>query len=228
MLLVNGLRVGIGLVLRVPGAIILQRDQFPVGSRDAPVLRPVAVLRVRILVVVVAKVQDCIEVRPAGQAGIGVEVALRQVRARHHAEADTRHVFPRQRPGSSNGGLLAIGLEAVVIRRRRLEAAGVELHREVARRAGLDFTAGNGGGELRIARQLPRHRLGAARAARRDPRAQDDSIVQRITARHAVPEHRVGHLCERIDRSHQRQRAKRRAAALEEASPGNRAHGRSL
>jgi hypothetical protein len=138
--------------------------------------------------------QDGIEIEAIGEARVGIEVALRKVRARHDAEAHTRHVLPRQRFRAPDRRLLAAGLKAVVIGRGRLEPARIELHGEVAGRAGFDVAARHGVREFRIASDLPPNGFGRRRSARRDARPEDHAIRQRVAARHAVAEDRIGDL----------------------------------
>jgi hypothetical protein len=87
VLTMNRLGVGIGLVLRVPGAVVGKGQNLRVGNRDAPDSRAVTESSVLVLVDVVAEVQDRVEIRAIRERRVGVVLAARVVGTGHLAEA---------------------------------------------------------------------------------------------------------------------------------------------
>ena len=218
------LRVGIGLVLGVPFAVILQRDHLLVGRRNAPERSAITISLVRILVDVVTKVQNRVEIGSPREAGIGVEVSLGQVRARHHAQPQSAHAFARQRARATDRGTRAQRFKTVVIGSACREARHIDLHGEVAGGASPRLTARDHLAEFRIARDLPRHRHFASRRRGRHSGPQDDAIGQRVATGHAMPEYRIGGLRKRGG-ANQREGAQRYAAGGQEIAARNSAHG---
>ena len=90
-------------------------------------------------------------------------------------------------------------------------------------RAGLSLAARDDARELRVRRDRPAHRHGIAGGA--DARPQDDAVVERIAARHAMTEHAVGVLgCLDPGAADDRQRGCRGRADREELPSGDPAH----
>ena len=89
------LQVRVGSVLGVAGAVIVEGDDLAIGLRDPPETRAVTVANVRVLVDIVAEVQDGIEVGAVGNAAIRIEVAGRKVGARGDRETNLRDVRGR-------------------------------------------------------------------------------------------------------------------------------------
>ncbi len=84
VLLVRGLKIGVEAVVLVAAPVVFEREDL-VRRIHRAVL---AILAVPILVDVIAQVQHEIEVRLFGDMAIHVEIAVRVVRAAHHAEAE--------------------------------------------------------------------------------------------------------------------------------------------
>ena len=131
---VRGLQIGIELVERVAQPVGAQIDGLALetfGRRDAAAGRPVD----RVLVGVVAEVQDEIEIVPQHIA-VGGVVAARPVLACGEREADlARHlVLRRRRPEVPDRALLATGVELVEVVASREQAVDLDVYRMRERR----------------------------------------------------------------------------------------------
>src|SRR5262245_50161091 len=109
----------------MPLAVISQREQLLVGRGNAVELCAVAVMAVLVLVEVIAKMQHGVEIVSPRERGIYVEVAERQIRTRHDANADAVDAGCRQRARSTDRRLRSQRFEPVVVRRAWFEAGHV-------------------------------------------------------------------------------------------------------
>jgi hypothetical protein len=154
---VQGLQVPVGLVLRVPAPVVGERDHL-VRGRVRPHRRPAGrEVAGRVLVEVVADVDDEVEVAALGEVPVGGEVAGLPVRARHQAEAEPvgGRRQRRRRPRAADAGPRAVEAEAVPVRGVRLEAADVGFHRVVPVRAGGHRAGRHRVGEGGVAEHRP-------------------------------------------------------------------------
>jgi hypothetical protein len=171
-------------VLGVPAPVVVQCGQLVQprrGWRDVAAVRKAAVWVV--LVDVVAEVEDHIEVL-LGEAPVRGPVAVLEVLAAHHAEAQPTRVgeWRRGRPGTPDGAQRAADPEPVEVLPARLQPAYIHVHgvgelRPCERRAGPYHAV-----ELLVASDLPlhrdrsrRHRPGVVRIAHQ-PGPEDDAV----------------------------------------------------
>jgi len=186
---VQRLEVGVALVLRVARAVVGERRDLAVGLRHPAEAAPVAVAAVLVLVEVVAEVEHRVEVGAARDGRVGVEVALGQVRARRHGEAQPRGRTHRERASASQRRSVIERPEAVVPGAARLETGGVHLDGEVALDARRGAPLGHDVAQGRIPRDPPRdaHGVGLARR-RRHAGPHDHPVGQWIAGGDAVAE----------------------------------------
>ena len=191
MLAVHRLRVRIALVLRVPRAVVGERDDLDrrLGRAGA------AVLRGAVFVDVVAEVHHQVEVGAGGDAGIGVEVAVGMVAAAHYREAQGADRPERQGLRAADRALLPARGELVVVGRVRAQhrehRACVDLHRVVRLGAGASAAAHDDVAQSRVGRDDVAHQRRLRAGRDRDARPQDHAVVQWVAAGHAVLEHRT-------------------------------------
>ena len=95
-----------------------------------------------IFVDIVANMEPQVEIGPRGGVTIGIEPAVRQVRAREDAEPEAASIAHRQRPGAAHWRLAAVRrYEAVPIDGPGLEPVDRDLRSPVAPGAGLHAAA---------------------------------------------------------------------------------------
>ena len=191
----GSLKVWIALVERMPGPIVRKTDNLVGWLCDAPDLGPdghaIVVGCRAIFIDIVAQMQHGIDALKLGNGLIGVEKTCRIERAAGHGQ---HHILDRadgQGPPTAHWRGHALADEAVVIVRAWLKAANIDLDRMVTGRIGHRLALRNDRLEARIGGQFPaHHRLSLCRRA--DPRPNDQTIRQRITAGDAVGEGHLG------------------------------------
>ena len=191
---VQGLHVGVAVVLAVPRAVVVERHALGERvERPADVGARRLVLRrcVRRLVDVVAEVQQEVEV-VAVRRCTGTTLKKPALNLAHDTIANRRwSVSVGERPGAGDGGVGVEGAEAVLVGGVGLEPGDVDVHGPVGSAvASTDARADDVGHRLVFARstQLTVHRIGAIG---RDPGPEHDPVGQRVAARDAVDK-RVG------------------------------------
>ncbi len=220
---VQRLEVAVGLVLRVPAAVVAQADDLARRVVPAHVLVAVAVrvLAGLVLIQVVAEVDHGVEVSPLGEVPVRVEPARLPVGARHDPEpqplrrAARRGCRPRS-PRARHG--VDVGEAEPVVRRRR-QPGRVELDRVVAPGVGVDRAGAHDVRECVVEGDLPAHR-GARPVARprhrllgrSHPGPQHHGVRERITRGDSMAERR-----------HRRRRCGRRQDLRpQDAQPGSK------
>ncbi len=196
---VEGLQVGVGLVLRVALPVVGQAHHLVarlVGADDA-VRLAVGVLPRAVLVDVVAHVQHRVEVAAGGEVAVGREVPGLPVGARDQGEAEPVGRGGGRRRGACepDRGARAVEGEAVPVVRRRDQPLGVDLDGVVAVRAGHRRAVRDDPAEVGVGGHLPAdaHPRTGARARQGvggggHPGPQHDGARQRVTGRDPVAE----------------------------------------
>ncbi len=173
VLRVQVLQVRVGLVLRVPAAVVGDRHHLArrVVGPDVLVALPHPVLTRGVLVEVVAEVEHGVEVVAPREVAVRREPAGLQVGARDDAEPEVagRRAAARRGAGAADPAARAVVGEPVVVPGRRLQAGHVDLDGVVAARAGAEPAAAHDLAEAGVGGDLPPHghRRPLARARRR-------------------------------------------------------------
>jgi hypothetical protein len=175
---VGGLEVAVGLVQGVAD---------PVAGQVGRLAADVAAGQVapwRVLVDVVAKVQDHVEV-VLGQVPVGGVVALLEVLAGHEGQVQANEGAARvgAGPGAADPAQVAAGPEAVPVVAARVEA--VHLHVD-------GVGQGRGGGDAAPADHIPEPRPGGGLPVDRDRPGRHAAVGVERPGRQPGPEHRPG------------------------------------
>ncbi len=199
---VQRLQVRVGLVLRVPDAVVGETHDLVSGlvRPDAPATGD-GELPGRVLVQIVAEVHHGVEIVACGEVAVGGEEAAFPVGARDdtEAQASDRSVV-RGRGGRPAGrGDGSADAESIEVGRVRCEPAGVDLDRVVGDGTRRHGPARDHRVEAAAAGDLPRDREVRSRTRagcrlRRGchPGPQDHRVGQGISRGHAVREDRGG------------------------------------
>ena len=182
---VQGLEVGVGLVLGVPDPVVGQGEDLVRGLGRADRVAPVGELAGAVLVDVVAEVHDETDVVALGQVPVRAEVAGLPVAARDHPEPQVVHdgVAGRRSHGPADRGGGGAEAEPVPVAGGRAQPADVDLDGVVALRPGADRAAGDDRRERGIGGDLPGDadgragtRAGLGLGGGRDPGPQQDPV----------------------------------------------------
>jgi hypothetical protein len=184
MPLVQPLKVEVGPVLAVAGAVVGQRAQPARGLMLAADVLPARAD----LVEVVPEVHHHVHVT-LGQAAVGVEEAVGPGGAGDHAQADVLGDPARGGPRAADRRGGSNRLEPVVVGRGGLEVPHVDLHGEVPLCRGLGVALGDDVLEVRVRSQTPPDGHGGA-GGRRDPRPDDHAVRLGVAAGDAMGEPR--------------------------------------
>jgi hypothetical protein len=227
---VGRLQVGIRSVLRVPGPVVVQREQLPLGDVLAHVLDPVGASS---LVDVVAEVHDQLDVVLKRQVGVGRVIAVRVVLTRDEREAERgrTRAHERRRPGPPDRADLRAPLKAVPVLRARLQPRDLRVHRVDLRGQRLHRIAAHDLAELRVRRELIAHPVCLVlevavllQRRGRQARPQHDPVRRRVTRRNAQTERvaREGRRRPCRDRpAEQDEPRRRRAAGPQQGAPAD-------
>jgi hypothetical protein len=208
---VGGLEVGIGLVLRVAVAVVLERDDLRTGVRAHVAARDRVFVRA-VLVDVVAEVDDEVEIL-ARHVPVGRVVAVLVLLAGGEREVQRVRRTGRSGLRPAHRADLAAGTEAVEVLGAGPQAIELDVDAVAPLGSGLVLAAAHDAPEAVVERDLPVHvhiavrHAAAAQRGGREPGPQHRAVRRRIAGGHAERERIADEPRRRLARSRERRLA---------------------